>query len=321
MNKFSRLVCLLLAEVLVTGCATTRLEDKVLTWQKERPYAEKIKEVRMSGRQLRSSDVDLFFTLDDFKKELPAAAVSIEAVIVMSKTVLNIGAEVVNSSSPLYVAAVDSVDRKWIMYIGRDVETDAGGDIEKYLLTIDPEYREQAKKDWEDYQKIIKYVPDPALLERGKNVCDRYYEKDEQGNKTLNVAVIESLPYTGKKEDQEDYAAFLVYRDHTPEIQKEYDNALKAKLTALLAKINSQVLDLTVASNKLSDDPEVSKLNIFDLALTLKGVCGGIVKVFADPISKINGALDGYSLADDIDKLAMETQKIDQCEAEKAKKD
>ena len=47
----------------------------------------------------------------------------------------------------------------------------------------------------------------------------------------------------------------------------------------------------------------------------------GIGKVFADPLGKLNGALDGYSLADEIDKLVAETQKLEQAEADKSKKD
>lgn len=321
MKKLVGIAGLALVGAFVTGCATTPMSEKISTWQKERPYADKIQAVRDSGRKLQNSDVDLIFTLEEFKKELPDASASIEAVLTLSKTALNIGAELGNSSSPLYVAAVDSVDRKWVMYVGRDVETDAGGDINKYLEKLEPEYRAQAKKDWEAYQKIIKYVPDPAALARGKKVCERYYTKDDQGNKVLDVAAIEMLPYTGKPGEKEDYSAFLVYRDNTPEVQKEYDNALKAKLTALMARVQVQMNELLDAVQKLKEDPQVNKLNMMDLGMTLKGMGVGIGKVFADPLGKLNGALDGYALADEIDKLVAETQKIEQSEANKAKKD
>ena len=311
----------ILSTVLITGCATTPLSEKVGTWQKERPYAEKIWSIRDSGRKLQNSDVDLIFTMEEFKKELPKASASIDAVLTLAKTSLNVGAELGNASSPLYVAAVDSVDRKWAMYVGRDVETDAGGDINKYLEKLEPEYRAQAKRDWVAYQKIVKYVPDQAVLARGKKVCERFYVKDGQGKKVLAVTEIEKLPYTGKPGDKEDYSAFLVYRDNTPEVQKEYDNALKAKLNALLARVQAQMNDLLAAAQKLNQDPQVSKLNFVDLGLTLKGVAAGIGKVFADPLSKINGALDGYSLADEIAKLEAETQKVEQTEANKSKKD
>ncbi len=309
------------ASVMIIGCASTPLSEKVGTWQKVRPYAKKIQSVRDSGRKLQNTDVDLIFTIEEFKKELPEASASIDAVLALAKTSLNVGAELGNASSPLYVAAVDSVDRKWAMYVGRDVETDAGGDINKYLEKLEPEYRAQAKRDWEAYQKIIKYVPDQAVLARGKKVCERFYVKDETGNKVLDVAGIEKLPYTGKPGDKEDYSAFLVYRDNTPEVQKEYDSALKAKLNALLARTQVQMNDLLAAVQKLQEDPQVNKLNIIDLGKTLKGMGAGIGKVFADPLSKINGALDGYSLADEIVKLESETQKAEQTEASKSKKD
>lgn len=164
-------------------------------------------------------------------------------------------------------------------------------------------------------------MPDQAALARGKKVCERFYMKDEKGNKVLDVTGIEKLPYTGKPDDKEDYNAFLVYRDNTPEVQKEYDSALKAKLNALLARIQVQMNDLLAAAQKLNEDPQVSKLNLIDLSLTLKGMGVGIGKVFADPLSKINGALDGYSLADEIAKLEEETQKVEQTEANKSKKD
>jgi len=311
----------ILSTILITGCATTPLSEKVGTWQKERPYADKIQIARDSGRKLQNTDVDLVFTIEEFKKELPETAASLDAVLALAKTALNVGAELGNASSPLYVAAVDSVDRKWAMYVGRDVETDAGGDINKYLEKLAPEFREQAKKDWEAYQKIVKYVPDQAVLAKGKKVCERFYAKDEQGNKVLDVTEIEKLPYTGKPGDKEDYNAFLVYRDNTPEVQKEYDNALKAKLAALLARVQVQMNDLLAAAQKLNEDPQVSKLNFMDLGLTLKGMGVGIGKVFADPLGKINGALDGYSLADEIAKLEAETQKVEQTEANKSKKD
>ena len=311
----------ILSTVVIMGCATTPLSEKVGTWQKERPYAEKIWSVRDSGRRLQNTDVDLIFTIEEFKKDLPDASASIDAVLVLAKTALNVGAELGNASSPLYIAAVDSVDRKWAMYVGRDVETDAGGDINKYLEKLEPEYRAQAKKDWEAYQKIIKYVPDQAVLARGKKVCERFYVQDGQGNKVLDVTEIEKLPYTGKPVDKEDYSAFLVYRDNTPEVQSEYDNALKAKLTALLARIQVQMNDLLAAAQKLNEDPQVSKLSFVDVGMTLKGMGVGIGKVFADPLAKINGALDGYSLADEIAKLEAETQKVEQAEANKSKKD
>ena len=139
MKKLVGIAGLALVGAFVTGCATTPMSEKISTWQKERPYADKIQAVRDSGRKLQNSDVDLIFTLEEFKKELPDASASIEAVLTLSKTALNIGAELGNSSSPLYVAAVDSVDRKWVMYVGRDVETDAGGDINKYLEKLEPE--------------------------------------------------------------------------------------------------------------------------------------------------------------------------------------
>ena len=321
MKKMMMIAGAAFASAMITGCASTPLSEKIGTWQKERPYAEKIQSARDSGRKLQNTDVDLIFTIEEFKKELPKNSASIDAVLALAKTSLNIGAEFGNATSPLYLAAVDSVDRKWAMYVGRDVETDAGGDINKYLEKLDPQYRAQAKKDWENYQKIIKYVPDQAVLARGKKVCERYYTKDAQGNRVINVEEIEKLPYTGKPGDKEDYGAFLVYRDNTPEVQKEYDNALKAKINALMARLQVQMNDLLAAVQKLKEDPQVNQLSMIDLGLTLKGMGVGIGKVFADPIAKLNGAMNGYSLADEIAKLEAETQKVEQAEADKSKKD
>lgn len=303
---------------IVAGCASTRIEDKVTQWKVERPYAEKIQVVRDSGRRLMARDVDLVFTMEDFKKELPDCAASLDAVLAIGKAALNVVAEVGNTSSPLYVAAVDSVDRKWADYVGRDVETDAGGDIEKYLASIDEKYRDQARKDWDLYQKVIKCVPDQALLKKGKVVCDKHIKVDAAGNKTLDVLAIEQLPYNG---GEADYNAFCVYRDNTPEIAEMYDNAVLDKLNALMAKIQAQMNDLLASAQKLSEDPEVSKLNIIDMGKTLKGVASGIGKAFADPLGKVGSAIKGYSLASDVDKLAQNTQQAEQTEASKARKD
>ena len=306
---------------MAAGCASTPLVTKVGTWQNERPYATKIKTVRDSGRRLRKSDVDLVFTMADFKKDLPDCSATIESVTALGKTALNIVSELGNTASPLYVAAVDSVDRKWAMYVGRDVEAEAGGDIKKYLESVEPEYREQVKKDYDAYQKIVKYVPDPAILQKGKGVCERYLTTGEDGAKTLDVMAIEMLQYTGKQNDSDDYNAFIVYRDNTPEVQKMYDDAVMAKLKVLAARIQAEQNDLLAAAQKLREDPEVSKLNLVDMAKTIKAVGGGIGRAFADPTSKVNKALSGYSLASDIEKLAKNTQKAEQTEANKAKKD
>ncbi len=303
---------------IMAGCASTRIEDKVSEWKCERPYAEKIQVVRESGRRLMARDVDLVFTMEDFKKELPDCAASLDAVLAVGKTALNVVAEIGNTSSPLYAAAVDSVDRKWAEYIGRDVETDAGGDIEKYLASIDEKYRDQARKDWELYQKVVKYVPDKAILAKGKKVCDKHMKVDAAGNKTLDVLAIEQLPYKG---GEADYNAFCVYRDNTPEIAKMYDDAVLDKLNALMAKIQAQMNDLLAAAQKLSEDPEVSKLNVIDMGKTLKGVGSGIGKAFADPLGKVGSAIKGYSLAGDIDELVNATQQAESGEAAKSTKD
>ena len=265
-----------------------------------------------------SRDVDLVFTMEDFKKELPDCAASLDAVLVVGKTALNVVAEIGNTSSPLYAAAVDSVDRKWAEYVGRDVETDAGGDIEKYLANVDEQYRDQTRKDWELYQKVVKYVPDKAILEKGKKVCEKYMAVDETGKKTLDVLAIEQLPYNG---GEADYNAFCVYRDNTPEIAELYDNAVLAKLNALMAKIQAQMNDLLAASQKLSEDPEVSKLNVIDLGKTLKGVGSGIGKAFADPLGKVGSAIKGYSLSGDIDEFVKATQQTESGEAARSTKD
>lgn len=303
---------------IMAGCASPSVSEKVSTWKVERPYAQKIQEVRDSGRRLMARDVDLVFTMEDFKKELPDCAVSLDAVLAVGKTALNVVAEIGNTSSPLYAAAVDSVDRKWAEYVGRDVETDAGGDIEKYLANVDEQYRDQTRKDWELYQKVVKYVPDKAILEKGKKVCEKYMVVDESGKKTLDVLAIEQLPYNG---GEADYNAFCVYRDNTPEIAELYDNAVLAKLNALMAKIQAQMNDLLAASQKLSEDPEVSKLNVIDLGKTLKGVGSGIGKAFADPLGKVGSAIKGYSLAGDIDELVNATQQAESGEAAKSAKD
>ena len=306
---------------MVAGCASTRIDEKVSTWQNERPCAEKIKAVRDSGRKLRSSDVDLVFTMEDFKKELPECAVSLDAVLALAKSALNIVSELGNTTSPLYVAAVNSVDRKWAMYIGRDVEANAGGDIEKYLASIPEDRRDLARKDYDAYQKIVKYVPAPAQLAKGQKVYERHLVTGENGEKVLDVMAIEMLPYTGKPGDAEDYSAFLVFRDNSPEAQKAYDSAILVKLNALAAKLQVQLNDMLDAVQKLSQDPEVSKLSFMDLGLTLKAVGVGIKDAFADPMCKIGSAIRGYSIAGDIDELAKETQQVEQSEADKAKKD
>lgn len=303
---------------IAAGCASTRIDEKVAEWRMERPYAEKIQTVRDSGRRLMARDVDLVFTTDDFKKELPDCAASLDAVLAVGKSALNVVAEIGNTSSPLYAAAVDSVDRKWAEYVGRDVETDAGGDIEKYLASVDAEYRDQTRKDWELYQKVVKYVPDQAILAKGKTVCEKYTKVDAAGNKTLDVLAIEQLPYKG---GEADYNAFCVYRDNTPEVAKEYDNVVLAKLNALLAKIQVQMNDMLEAVQKLREDPEVSKLNLIDLGKTLKGVASGIDKAFEDPLNKVGSAIKGYSLAGDVEKLVLETQKAESAEAAKSTKD
>lgn len=306
---------------MVTGCASTRIEEKIGTWQNERPYAERIKVARESGRKLQSTDVELVFTMEDFKKELPNSAADIEAVITLIKSVLNIGAEVGNSASPLYIAAVDSVDRKWAMYIGRDVETDANGDINKYLETVEEAYRDQTRKDWEVYQKIINYKPDPAVLERGKTVFEKYAMTDANGQKSVDLMGLEVLQYSDKPGDKDDYNAFVTYRNNAPEIQSLYDSALKVKINALLAKIQVQMQDFLSVAQKLKEDPNVKTLNYMDLGLTLKGAGVGIGKVFADPLAKLNGALNGYSLADEIDEIVAKTQQSEQAEANAAAKD
>ena len=306
---------------MVTGCASTRIEEKIGTWQKERPYAEKIKVARESGRKLQNTDVELVFTMEDFKKELPNSAANIDAVLALIKTALNVGAEVGNAASPLYIAAVDSVDRKWAMYIGRDVETDANGDINKYLETVEAAYRDQTRKDWEAYQKIINYKPDPAVFERGKMVCEKYTKMNEKGQKILDILGLEILNYSDKPGEKDDYNAFVTYRNNAPEIQRLYDSALKLQILALVAKIEAQAQDLLNATQKLSADPEVKKLNFMDLGLTLKGTGIGVGKVFADPLAKLNGALNGYSLAGEIDEIIAKTQQAEQTEANKATKD
>ena len=321
MNKLTLVVSAIALAGMMAGCASVPIAQKVGEWQSGRPYAGTIKKVRDSGRPLHSSDVDLVFTMEDFKKELPDCAASIDAVLALGKTTLNVVAEVGNTASPLYVAAVDSVDRTWAMYVGRDVETDANGDIEKYLEGVEPEYREQTRKDWEAYQKIVKYVPDPKQLAQGKAVYQRYLKDDGKGGKELDVLSIERLPYLGKPELKEYYFSFLVYRDNTPEVQKAYDNAVEAKLKALLVKIQVQMEDMLAAAQKLKADPEVSKLNIFDVGLTLKGVATGIVNAFADPLGKVGSAIKGYSLASEVEELAQNTQQAEQTEASKAKKD
>lgn len=303
---------------IVAGCASPSVSDKVSSWKVERPYAQKIQDVRDSGRRLMARDVDLVFTMEDFKKELPDCAVSLDAVLAVGKAALNVVAEIGNTSSPLYAAAIDSVDRKWAEYVGRDVETDAGGDIEKYLANVDEQYREQTRKDWELYQKVVKYVPDKAILEKGRIVCEKYMSVDETGKKTLDVLAIEQLPYNG---GEADYNAFCVYRDNTPEIAELYDNAVLAKLNALMAKIQAQMNDMMAATQKLSEDPEVSKLNVIDLGKTLKGVGSGIGKAFADPLEKVGSAIKGYSLAGDIDELVNATQQVESSEAAKSTKD
>ena len=318
MNKLMMGLGMAAVAGLMTGCASTPVSEKVAAWKVERPYAQKIQEVRDSGRRLMSRDVDLVFTMEDFKKELPDCAVALDAVLAVGKTALNVVAEIGNTSSPLYAAAVDSVDRKWAQYVGRDVETDAGGDIEKYLASVDAKYRDQTRKDWELYQKVVKYVPDKMILEKGKKVCERFMVVDETGKKTLDVLAIEQLPYNG---GEADYNAFCVYRDNTPEIAKMYDNAVLAKLNALMAKIQAQMNDLLATTQKLSEDPEVSKLNIIDLGKTLKGVGSGIGKAFEDPLGKVGSAIKGYSLAGDVDELVKATQQEEAGEAAKSAKD
>lgn len=315
---------------IMTGCQSVSVGEKVATWQNERPYAEKIKEVQASGRQLQSRDVDLVFTMDDFKKSanLPEAAASIEAVMAVGKGALNVVAEIGNTTSPLYVAAVDSVDRKWAMYSGRDLEAQAkaqtDGDVEKYIGTLPAEYQESARKDYATYQKVINNVPDPAVLAKGKEVCERYIStvtaEDGTQSKVLDVVSIEALQYTDET-GQAEYSAFCLYRDNTPEVQEMCDSAMMAKLTAVLANIQAQLTDMLNSVAKLQEDPEVSKLGAMDLLKTLKGVGVGVGAAFADPVSKISSAIKGYSLASDIDKLAAETQTVEQAEADKAKKD
>ena len=318
MNKLVIGLSLAALAGIVAGCASTPVQEKVQVWQVERPYAQKIQEIRNSGRRLMSRDVDLVFTMEDFKKELPDCAASLDAVLAIGKTALNIVAEVGNTSSPLYAAAVDSVDRKWAEYVGRDVETDAGGDIEKYLASVEEKYREQTRKDWELYQKVVKYVPDNAILEKGKKVCEKFTKDDGNGKKTLDVLGIEQLPYNG---GEADYNAFCVYRDNTPEIAKMYDDEVLAKLNSLMAKIQAQMNDLLAAAQKLKEDPEVAKLNMIDLAKTLKGVGVGIGAAFADPLGKVGSAIKGYSLAGEVEKLAKTTQQKEQNEAGKSAKD
>ncbi len=321
MKKLVPIVGAALVCGIMTGCQSASMGEKVSTWQNERPYAEKIKEVRAAGRKLQNTDVNLVFTIEDFKKELPECAASLDAVIAVGNTALNIVAEIGNTSSPLYVAAVDSVDRKWAMYVGRDVETDAGGDIEKYLEKVEPEFREQTRKDWEAYQKIIKYVPDPAMLARGKTVYERNLKTDDAGAQKLDIVAIEALQYSAKPEDKTDYSAFLVYRDNTPEVQKLCDNAILDKLNALSAMIQLRMQELMEATQKLSQDPEVSKLDFVSLGKTLKGVGVGIGKAFEDPLSKVASSINGFSLASEIDDLVAKTQNVENAEAAQSKKD
>lgn len=321
MNKLMIVAGAAVLAGMVTGCASTRIEEKIGTWQNERPYAEQIKTARESGRKLQHTDVELVFTMEDFKKELPDSAASIDAVVAVAKSALNIGAEVGNTVSPLYLAAVDSVDRKWAMYVGRDVETDANGDIDKYLETVEEAYRDQVRKDWETYQKIIKYKPDPAVLERGKKVCAKYIVMDEKGQNVLDVIGLEALQYSGKPGAKDDYNAFVTYRNNAPEIQGLYDSALKVKLMSLLGKLTQQAEDLANTAKKLSEDPGIKKLNYMDIAYTLKGVGVGIGKALADPFAKLNGALNGYLIAGEIDDIIAKTQQAELAEANKATKD
>lgn len=321
MNKLMIVAGAAVLAGMVTGCASTRIEEKIGTWQKERPYAEKIMAARESGRKLQDNDVELVFTIEDFKKELPNSAAAIDAVLTVAKSALNIGAEVGNTASPLYIAAVDSVDRKWAKYVGRDVETEAQGNIDKYLETVEAEYRDQVRKDWIAYQKIVSYKPDPAVLERGKKVCEKFTKTDEKGQKMLDVLGLETLQYSDKAGDKDDYNAFVTYRNNDPAIQGLYDSALKAKILALLAKLQLQMQDLLNATQKLSEDPEVKKLNFMDLAQTLKGTGVGVGKVFADPLAKLNGALNGFVLSNEIDEIIAKTQQAEQAEANKAKVD
>ena len=348
-----------IAGALITGCASTPLNQRVAEWQNGRPYAENIQKAQSSGRLVQSSDVDLVFTIEDFKKELPESAAGIEPVIAVGKTALNVVAEIGNTVSPLYAGAVNSVDVKWAKYCGRGIVADATGcsgddaSVKSELMKMTPEQREElfvkyldknitagdvapnegetvedavsrvkaeTRRDWERFLKIVTTVPDPAVLAQGKAVYERYLTVAEDGSKTLDVIAIEALPFTSE-EGKADYNAFLVFRDNDADAQKAYDNALLAKIAAVQAKLQVQMQDLLNSVQALQNDPEVAKLGFMGIAQTLKGVAAGIGAAFADPFSKLGSSISGFSLASDIEEIEKKAQEMQSAEAAKSTHD
>ena len=357
MNKLMGVAGLALAGMMMVGCSSTPLAKRVSDWQGSRPFAENIAKAQESGRQVMNSDVDLVFTMEDFKKDLPDCAVTIDAVLAIGKSALNVVAEVGNTTSPLYAGAVNSVDMKWAKFVGRGIVADAAGlsgkdeEIKAALVSMTPAQREEiltkylaseafaaniipnegeetdaalarvtaeTRRDWNRFLKVAVSVPDPAVLARGEAVFKKYLTVEEtpEGGKTesLNVLEIESLQYKDEA-GKADYSAFLVYRENTPKVQELYDNALLAKIQAVLAKVQAQMQDLLSVAAAVKDDPQVGQLAFMDVVVTVKGLGAGIGKAFADPLDKLMSSITGFGLAGDIDDLEKAAQEVQTAEA------